>query len=340
MSSHIFRIFKPDESKEDRVQRRRDQLRDAQKNYRDRKTRYTRSLEQELSRLRVSEASLLREVGRLRSTVQNLTRTMRHNGLDVLDDSDATSPPGSLGYVGSPLGYAGIDDVMGSVTSGSVSEAGTHSDQLSPGFFSSALGPRGPRPSPPQHSRSPESPAATTDVCLGGWDSGVEVASPGVRVCDVDPVGAGMDFVLTIERPCLGHIHGDPSKPDDPDGHALTVSSHMLCVSGGGAPAARQQQQPPPPPPPGTVCRDVPSAVLESLLSLSSELAAEHEVTPIQAWNSIRRRPQFGGLEVRSLGRLAKSLRDAVKCHGFGAVIDRRVFDKLVSQFLFDGSPF
>lgn len=89
-------------------------------------------------------------------------------------------------------------DVVGSVPSGPASDVGTHSDQLSPGF--SALGSRGPRPSPPQHSHShghsPES-SATTDVCLGGWDSGVEAASPGVRVCDVDPIGAGMDFVLT-----------------------------------------------------------------------------------------------------------------------------------------------
>lgn len=219
----------------------------AARNYRDRKTRYTRSLEQELGRVRASEASLIREVGRLRSTLQNLTLTMRHHGLDVSGGSDTGSPPGSLGYAGSPLGsagYAGIDgtptpplpsplpppplspslpaflifplrliphqrltnepfrlmfkDVIGSVPSGPASEVGTHSDQLSPGF--SALGSRGPRPSPQQHSHShshsPES-SATTDVCLGGWDSGVEATSPGVRVCDVDPIGAGMDFVLT-----------------------------------------------------------------------------------------------------------------------------------------------
>jgi hypothetical protein len=119
------------------------------------------------------------------------------------------------------------------------------------------------------------------------------------------------------------------------------------------------------------VCRDVPAVVLESLLSLSSELASDREVTPVQAWNYIRCRPQFGGLEVGSLARLARKLRDAVKCHGcvpaftpyplihardrlaslrtclltlisnrFGAVIDRRIFENLVVQFLYNGKPF
>jgi hypothetical protein len=56
--------------------------------------------------------------------------------------------------------------------------------------------------------------------------------------------------------------------------------------------------------------------MLERLLSLAPDLSDEGEMTPIQAWNNIRCRPNFGGLNARSLGILAERLKKAVKCHG------------------------
>jgi hypothetical protein len=56
--------------------------------------------------------------------------------------------------------------------------------------------------------------------------------------------------------------------------------------------------------------------MLERLLSLAPDLSDEGEMTPIQAWNNIRCRPNFGGLTARSLGILAERLKKAVKCHG------------------------
>lgn len=66
--------------------------------YRDRRDRYARSLEEELARVRASEANLLREVDRLRSTVQTLVQALGQQGLDAIDESD----------VDSPIGYAGL----------------------------------------------------------------------------------------------------------------------------------------------------------------------------------------------------------------------------------------
>lgn len=57
--------------------------------------------------------------------------------------------------------------------------------------------------------------------------------------------------------------------------------------------------------------------MLERLLSLAPDLSSEGEVTPIQAWNIIRCRPDFGGLDTRSLSALARKLKKAVKCHGY-----------------------
>jgi len=62
--------------------------------YRDKRDRYTRSLEEEVARVRANEANLLREVKRLRHTVQTLARTRGEQGLDVLDDLDGNSPLG------------------------------------------------------------------------------------------------------------------------------------------------------------------------------------------------------------------------------------------------------
>lgn len=62
--------------------------------------------------------------------------------------------------------------------------------------------------------------------------------------------------------------------------------------------------------------QETPAAVLDRLLAIAPTVAGEGEMTPVQAWNDLRIRPLFGGLDVKSLLHLADTLRDAVKCHG------------------------
>lgn len=118
----------------------------------------------------------------------------------------------------------------------------------------------------------------------------------------------------SLEEPCLEHLHGDPNKPHEATGHALTASAHLLCV----APRSPSQS-------PASLNVPLPaydktsSAVLDRLLSLSPDLSADGEVTPIQAWNHIRCQPQFANVGARSLRNLAEQLRDAAKCHGYAA---------------------
>ena len=59
--------------------------------------------------------------------------------------------------------------------------------------------------------------------------------------------------------------------------------------------------------------------LLDRLLALAPNLLTAGELTPIQAWNDIRHRPQFGGLDAQCLRTLAKRLREEVKCHGYGS---------------------
>jgi hypothetical protein len=112
-----------------------------------------------------------------------------------------------------------------------------------------------------------------------------------------------------LEEPCLEHVHGDPAKPDEPNGHGLTTTSQLLYVCQASPshmlPSALRMS-----------CKSAPAAMLARLLSLSPDLSSDGEITPIQAWNNIFCRPNFGGMESQSLRILAEKLRGAVKCHG------------------------
>ena len=113
-----------------------------------------------------------------------------------------------------------------------------------------------------------------------------------------------------LERPCLGHLHGDSSKPHDPTGHVLTTSAQLHFSSLG----------PVSTPPENVIVpsyEHTPSDVLDRLLDLASDVCSEGEVTPVQAWHYVRTQPYFGGLDMPSLRRLAERLREVIKCHGY-----------------------
>lgn len=153
-----------------------------------------------------------------------------------------------------------------------------------------------------------------------------------------------------LEEPCLEHVHGDPSKPDEPNGHGLTTTSQLLYVC-----------QPSPsrrlPFTLRTSYNSAPATMLARLLNLSPDLSSDGEITPIQAWHNILCRPHFGGMESQSLRVLAEKLRGAVKCHGqvnphqiltgyrkfgltmdsFGAVVQQAIFEEMVYETLVVG---
>lgn len=113
-----------------------------------------------------------------------------------------------------------------------------------------------------------------------------------------------------LERPCMGHLHGDPNKPHDPTGHVLTTSAQLHFAS---SPPVSSPQEPLVIPSYG----EKPAEVLERLLDLAQDVCAEGEATPVQAWHYVRNRPYFGGLDMLSLRRLAERLRGVIKCHGY-----------------------
>jgi hypothetical protein len=110
-----------------------------------------------------------------------------------------------------------------------------------------------------------------------------------------------------IEEPCLDHVHGDRTKPEEPSGHALTATAQILSISSS-APPKRCSLLP---------VQDLPASILDRMLALAPEVATDDGITPIQAWDILRRKSSLGNLTRNSLMVLAENLRNSAKCHGY-----------------------
>ncbi|KAI5459240.1 hypothetical protein BGZ63DRAFT_390550 [Mariannaea sp. PMI_226] len=324
MSNNIFRIFNPKGPKEDPIEKRRGQLRRAQKNFRERKDKYTKTLESELAKCRANEARLMHEAESLRTTVKVLAQLLSEHGIEspasVLDALHQMQPPAQE----SQFDVMPIDSSHYAGNSQSpVETAQWTSPESSTGYSGSES--QSNYTIQQQYRPQPQVPKAKnsfTDILR----EAMPLQSQTGRCCDFDIVNIGMEFVLTLERPCLGHIHGDPSKPNEPSGHALTTSAVLLSTCPSQSPNDLTPS-----------FQNAPAALLDRLLTLSPSLSPDGEMTPVQAWNYIRRQPLFGGLNTRDLWALTGELREAVKCHGFGAVIQQGTFENLVYKTLLVG---
>ncbi|KAL0932496.1 uncharacterized protein CTRU02_213449 [Colletotrichum truncatum] len=337
MTSAVFRIFNPKGPKEDATGKRRAQLRRAQKSYRDRKEIYTKSLEVELAQTRAREADLSRECEHLRNTIQELSHLMSHHGISTPAGLVSESPKEAhlWSRASTAVSPHSVADETGASPSNNEHNA--------------APEPRTDNPLGQVTTLSAKVDDGTTAVMVPPFEiitsrellnnqftATTETlrfqANGATRVCELDAVAVGMEFVLTIERPCLDHLHGDPEKPEKPNGHALTASAQLYAVAPDFTGVTNYQRW--------ASQEAAPIELLSRLLSLSSNLCADDELTPAQAWNHVRGQPQFGGLDIRKCQALANKLREAVKCHGFGAVIDRKTFDSLVFDALILGQDF
>lgn len=145
----------------------------------------------------------------------------------------------------------------------------------------------------------------------------------------------GIDFVLSLEQPCLGHTRGERGISSEvPSGHALTAQAPLLTSA--------------PPTLTPFSSWQIPAIEIDRLLDLSSQLNLLGEVTPVQAWARLRAHPRFEKLGRDSLEGLKQALMGEVhcygyvgpprieghtdRCHSFGAVMDEGVFEDLLQQ--------
>ncbi|KAJ9148576.1 hypothetical protein NKR23_g4924 [Pleurostoma richardsiae] len=344
MSDRIFRIFNP-RATENPVEKRRAQLRRAQQTYRERKDRYARSLERELMQVRASEAKLAVECEHLNAVIGMLTGLLSRHGIEIpeetwpRDSRDQKEPvtklqtlpmtpfsPPNDPQLQLPIVPDKVPARKGTYKDTTPSGDQTRSKDISDGRLithqpEDVSGPHQQHRGCHSQHVGPGLSPVSAPTCLPDGTN---------RICELDLDTVGMEFVLTLERPCLGHLNGDPAKPHEPCGHAMTASAQLLCVT---SPSWLDSPTPPPPP----SYQDAPATVLNRLLELSSDLSFSGEMTPIQMWNCLRLQPCFGGFGVQNMWRLVKRLREGVKCHGFGAVVEKTTFENLMFEILLLG---
>ncbi|KAK1709781.1 hypothetical protein BDP67DRAFT_408633 [Colletotrichum lupini] len=301
MSSKIFRIFNPGEAKKDPVEKRRAQIRSAQRSYRDRKDKYTKSLEQEVERARNREAELMIRCEQMYAALESLTEMLSRHGIGIpaafgdnlTSKNDATEllkTSEKESEDGRTVDKNPLQAELNTTADIVANDLQTATDALSSHQYTEKQG--------------TELPWLKTNRAVNMYDFDDN------RMCEVDLIAAGMEFVLRLESPCLEHIHGDLKKPDDSTGHVLTVSARTISLY---ADQSRSNEK-------GHVgipsYQDAPRDILERILALSPHVCFDGEMTPAQAWEYIRSQPHFGGIELRRLWALADRLMEGIKCHG------------------------
>ncbi|KAI0401738.1 hypothetical protein F4802DRAFT_600741 [Xylaria palmicola] len=292
----VFRFFALENTQEDRAEKRRAQLRRAQVTYKERKERYAKALENRVAEARESEVNLCQQIHDLQETVRKLAGFIHDQGLQVPDELRVAIESSQFHEDHPESDWAPQHGHQPLV------QVQTISDETIPA---------NPQQSTLRDERIDGEPTSDpSDLYLG----------------DLDPLAVGMEFVLTLERPCFDHLCHTPDKTYEPRGHALTLSGQLAKAIPGRILDPRTACE--------TFRREVPEKSLHSLLALSLDLCPEAEITPIQAWHHIRSQPLFGALEARKLWDLAERLLREARCHGFGAVIHQDIFEKTMSETL------
>ncbi|KIW49061.1 hypothetical protein PV05_10775 [Exophiala xenobiotica] len=329
----------------DRVANRREQLRKAQKTFRERRDQYLKQLEQQVQRLQKTESDLQSQVDRLQHELSEAT------GRFVVADSKRNGTTQYLGQNDFPAGekwesstFISPDPNHGSVNGGSA-VIWIENQNHKPWQMHVQLA----SPPPKDHPQWPLSPVSLESEITsspqdgyvrqlenfndnwadGHVQAGFSLINPSILqssssfVAQLDPVVVGMEFVLKLERPCLPHIHQPDGDQGAPHGHVHTATAALICS----AHASPSED---------LVSRrwNAPAEVLRRLLDISSSLPIEEgsEVTPIQVWHMISQGPDFSRMKVAHLVWMSDRLLRQIKCYGFGAVVTQDYLKKMLTE--------
>ncbi|KAJ9648285.1 hypothetical protein H2201_000593 [Coniosporium apollinis] len=257
--------------------RRQELNRQAQRTHRERKEMYIKALEQEVLRLKETFQTTARERDSFAEENRRLKQLLAAHGITYDLSSPSTfSRIGNSGFMDSSTGSAGSYH-PGSASTGYTSPPPPNAMPQMPG--------QAPLPSPPQ-------------------------LNPGM---DYDQIG--IDFVLTLERPCMDHMQFLCVRSQDSEaeisGHVLMATcppeSHIVE-----RPEEKYPHQMP----------DVGIKDLMKLLDLSNRLGLEGEITPIMAWAQIMGHESFFHLKKEDFTAMKEDLLAKVRCYGFGAVLE------------------
>ncbi|KAK3311124.1 uncharacterized protein B0T15DRAFT_489751 [Chaetomium strumarium] len=334
--------------------RRQELNRQAQRTHRERKELYIKALEDEVLRLKEIFSNISKDKEKLAEENRQLKALLVQDGSrmaaltggsNVLEDSMSNLSVGHSPNTSMTGSYMAASSNTNAFSAPISVSSGGRSDELSP---RSAIYPSGYRHLYHQHSQ--QEPLSTS------LDAGDQPNENPV----LDYEQAGIDFVLTLERPCMNHLpwlleRSAESGSHHPCGHALMAScppepfsklppdmpfghhrrqthhhhhhhhhdAHMLHHhSPGNGNGNGSVGRGPNGTPAEMATWTLTKADLATLLDLSKRLNLDGEITPVMAWGMVLAHPRAGELSLEDLGRLTEELSGKVRCYGFGAVLE------------------
>ncbi|KAI4609650.1 uncharacterized protein J4E78_004791 [Alternaria triticimaculans] len=277
--------------------RRQELNRQAQRTHRERKELYIKALEQEVIRLKDTFAATTRERDAFADENRRLRELLMAHGI-----SFDHSSPGSNG--------------MGRVDSSAYGSSTGSMSGYGPGSASTGY------TSPPTRGSSSHDGMNGQALTLQQQQA-QQSGHHQQHSMDYDQIG--IDFVLTLERPCMDHMQFLMVRANEADenisGHALMATAppdaHIT-----NCPEEKYPHQMP----------DVKMPDLMKLLDLSNRLPLDGEITPIMAWAKILQDECFRDLSKEDIELVKKELLAKVRCYGFGAVLEEfEVSDALMT---------
>ncbi|EXJ93525.1 hypothetical protein A1O1_01917 [Capronia coronata CBS 617.96] len=289
--------------------------------HRDRKATYVKTLEAEVARLRARDAAHDAEIQAYKQTVHRLKQLISHHSgplpPDLATDPLVATPQAVVELVGLPDHSQAIRA------------------QMPEGYYGDLCG------IAPAPALSSESTVSSTDFLAGmnisdgprldqaatlPMNTTISASMPHPQGLGTTQVG--VDFVLALEQVCLSH-HALHTCDEDGSGHSMMLTSPIMSRS----PPLTQTTQPGTGLPDGTRW-SVPAVELEKLLEFSNRLNLTGEITPVEAWQRIRRHPNFIHITRDGIETIKANLAPEVQCQGFGAIIDETYFEQVVQKVL------
>lgn len=289
--------------------------------HRDRKATYVKTLESEVAKLRAKDSAHETYVLAYRSLIRGLKDLIKQYNIilppDLASDPLLSSPEATVEIFALADQSQSIrayfpDDYISNPTTAFISPPTTTTTATHTSFSSMPL-----------HSGS----TSSSDFLLTGLtisdapslnpsqghssQSGVSVSMPVTHPQGLGATQVGVEFVLALEQPCLGH-HFAHSNDAEGSGHEMMLMSPIMSRS----PALNASMDPRSGLPSGSKWT-VPAVELEKLLEFSDRLSLDGEITPVEIWQRIRQHPNFGLLTRHGLSALQSTLVPKVTCYGY-----------------------
>lgn len=268
----------------------------ASRNHRERKENYIKSLEREVLRLREEEATIVQNSKAVREENVMLREILSQHSIPIPDRTAVLKYVATVSVRDVTDGGQCLRVTMPEMTDYShaafdsfTSPFSTSMEMSSPDSGNLAAPPAREISAQPSERGFQNEPPEGQGVAGSG---------------SLDNPQIGIDFVLSLEQPCLGHTRGEGGISSEvPSGHALTAQAPLLT-------AAPTTLTP-------TSSWQIPAVEIDRLLDLSSQLNLLGEVTPVQAWARLKAHPGFEKLSRDSLEGLKQALMVEVQCYGY-----------------------